>query len=135
MASTSVFAESLAESYTDNKLIKILKSEGYGAVTLKKSGVIVIKIHGKAYVLFNNKHDGDLQLSYSVSGAKLSYEDINEWNKTKRLSRAYLDSDKDPRLESDLLANAGLTEKHVTEFFKVFVDSVPVFRDFIKKRM
>ena len=134
MASTSVFAESLAKSYTDNKLIKILKSEGYGAVTLKKSGLIVIKIDGRAHILFN-KHDGDLQLSYAVGGAKLSYEDINEWNKTKRLSRAYLDSDKDPRLESDLLANAGLTEKHVTEFFKVFVDSVPVFRDFIKKRM
>jgi len=134
MASTSVLAESLTESYTDNKLIKILKSEGYSAVTLKRPGVIIIKIDGRAYILIN-KNDGDIQLSYGVSGVKVSYEDMNEWNRTKRLSRAYLDSDSDPRLESDLLANAGLTKRHVTDFFKVFVGSVERFRVFIKKRM
>jgi len=42
----------------------------------------------------------------AIAGVKISYEDINEWNRRKRLSRAYLDSDKDPTLESDLLANA-----------------------------
>ncbi len=124
-----VFAQSTFK-YSDSELIQIIKDEGYNSVKKIKDGVIRIKIDGRSYALFN-KSDGDLQVYYSIAGAKVSYEDINEWNRTKRLSRAYLDSDKDAVLESDLLANGGLTIKHVTEFFSVFKSSVKAFRNFI----
>lgn len=126
-----VFAEStLTDKYSDAELIQIFKDEGYSSVKKIKDGKIRIKIDGRTHLLFN-KSDGDLQAYYAIGGAKISYEDINVWNRTKRLSRAYLDSDKDPVLESDLLANGGLTIKHVTEFFRVFKTSVKVFRKFI----
>ena len=96
----------------------------------KPPGSSIVKIDGNAYLLANHP-SGDLQAYYVVTGANVSHADMNEWNRTKRLSRAYLDSDEDPVLESDLLANAGLTESHVTEFFRVFKDSAAIFRDFI----
>ena len=127
----SLFANSeLAKKYSDAELIEIIKGEGYSAVKKAKEGTIHIKIDGRSYFLLNKK-DGDLQTYYSIGGANISYKDINEWNKTKRLSRAYLDKDSDLTLESDLLANAGLSEKMVTEFFSVFKGSVKVFRRFI----
>ena len=123
--------QTLAKKYSDAEIIQIIKDEGYSAVTKLKDGVIKVKVDGSTYVLFN-KSDGDLQAYHGAGGVKVSYEDINEWNRTKRLSRAYLNSDKDPVLESDLLANGGLTKKHVTEFFKVFVHiSVNDFRKFL----
>ncbi len=120
----------LADRFTDENLIRIVKSEGYGAVEKLNDGMIRIKVDGAGLVLFN-KEDGDLQLYYSIGGADVSTDDMNEWNRTKRLSRAYLDADKDPTLESDLLANAGLTEKQVTEFLNVFKLSVGGFRAFV----
>jgi len=130
-ASSYVFADTvLKDRFSDSELIQIIKDDGYSAVTKLQDGAIKIKIEGKTYILFN-KEDGDIQAFYGISGAKVTYEDINEWNRTKRLSRAYLDSDKDPILEADLLANGGLTPKHVTEFFQVFVISVRAFRKFI----
>ena len=128
-----VFADStLTDNYSDSELIQVIKDEGYSAVKVIKDGVLRIKIDGRSYLLLN-KYDGDLQAYYAVSGVKISYEDINEWNRTKRLSRAYLDSDKDPTLESDLLANGGLTGKHITEFFRIFTRSVGSFRKFVIK--
>ncbi|SFV62380.1 hypothetical protein MNB_SV-3-1569 [hydrothermal vent metagenome] len=126
-----LFAEStLMNKYSDSKLIQIMKDEGYSAVKSLKKGVVRIKIEGRTYLLFN-KSDGDLQAYYAIGDVKLSYEDINQWNKNKRLSRAYLDSDKDPVLESDLLSNGGLNEKHITEFFRIFKISVKDFRKFV----
>ncbi len=125
------FAETpLMQRYSDAELIQIIKNEGYNAVTKLRDGAIKVKIDGMTYVIFN-KSDGDLQAYYGVGGVTISCEDINEWNRTKRLSRAYLDSDKEPVLESDLLANGGLTKKHVAEFFNVFIGSVKAFREFI----
>jgi hypothetical protein len=125
------FAEStLTDKYSDAELIQIINDDGYSAVTKLKDGVIKVKIDGSAYLIFNHS-DGALHALYGVGDAKISYEDINEWNRTKRFSRAYLDSDKNPILESDLLANGGLTKKHVTEFIKVFVGSVKFFKEFL----
>lgn len=125
------FAEStLSYRYSDSELVNILKDEGYGAVKLIDDGSIRIKIDGRSYMLFN-QDDGDLQAYYAISGVDVSYRDMNDWNRTKRLSRAYLDSDRDPVIEADLLANGGLTVENVTEFFKVFKGSVMRFRDFV----
>lgn len=129
----AAIADSILKSrYSDAELVEMMKSDGYSAVSRLKDGVISIRVDGISYALLNNS-DGDLQAYYSMSGAKLSYQDINDWNRTMRLSRAYLDSDQDPTLEADLLANGGLTNKNVTEFFRVFLGSVKVFKEFVTK--
>lgn len=118
------------DGYTDAELVQIFKDDGYSNIDLFQKGAISVEIDGKTYVLINHK-DGDLQGYYSIRGADISYGDINEWNRTKRLSRAYLDSDGDSVIESDLLSDGGLTKRRVTEFFKVFRISVGKFRTFI----
>jgi hypothetical protein len=59
-------------------------------------------------------------------------DDINTWNMRRRLSRAYIDRDRDPVLEADLLANAGMNDRIITEFIKVFVNSASDFRSFLR---
>ena len=131
LGSSYVYAESPSKvKYSDDELIQIMKDDGYASVKQQRKGLIRIKIDGRTYLLLN-KSDGDLQTYYAVGGVNLSYEDMNTWNRTKRLSRAYLDTDMDPILESDLLANAGLTAKQITEFFRVFQFSVGNFRMFL----
>ena len=133
LLSNAAFAETMLKNrFSDVELVEMMKSDGYSAVSRLKDGVISIRVDGVTYALLNNS-DGDLQTYYAISDVKLSYEDINEWNRTMRLSRAYLDADKDPALEADLLANGGLTQKNITEFFRVFLGSVKVFKEFVTK--
>ena len=130
LSNASYAAEDLTTHFTDQQLMDILKQDGYSAVSPFKEGVILVKINGRSLLLFNNE-DGDLQAYYSLSGAKLDYRDMNTWNREHRLSRAYLDDEMDPVLEADLLANAGLSRRHVTEFFGVFRQSADAFRKFV----
>ena len=120
----------LSPRYSDAELVEILKNDGYAQVKQFKPHVIGIRVNGQTFILFNHK-DGDLQLYYGVRGLKFSYQNINEWNRTRRLSRAYINEEHDVVLEADLLSNAGLTPRHVTEFLKVFTDSVQLFRQFL----
>jgi len=120
----------LVEKFSDEELVDILKEEGYLGVNIQAPGKIRVKMSGSLILLFN-KADGDLQFTYMVGGGKWEYEDVNEWNQSKRLSRAYLDQDKDPVLESDLLSDGGLTKEKVKAFIRVFSISKGAFRLFL----
>jgi len=116
--------------FTLPEVMQILKEEGYQVSDLKEDS-FTIKVNGRKIKMFYFK-DGDLQLYYGISGVKIDYKELNDWNRTKRLSRAYLDKENDPVLESDLDGTMGLTRKQVAYFTKVFVDtSVPAYRNFL----
>lgn len=124
-------AEEIKGKYSDAEIMEILRADGFSAVTKLDEGAIQVNVNGRTHILFNND-DGDLQGYFVTSGVTLSYEDMNEWNRTKRLSRAYLDADNDPVLEADLLSNGGLSKNNVGEFFRIFVNvSVPGFIEFL----
>lgn len=122
--------DSLQKSYTDEELVEILKNDGYRAVEISEERVITIKIDGLTYVLFVYDDD-DLQLYFGVTGYVLDAEDMNAWNRNKRLSRAYIDNANDPVLETDLLANAGYTEAQFLEWLEVFDLSAREFQQFL----
>lgn len=122
----------LKKSYTDEELVDILQAAGYRAVEIDKDRVIKLKIDGLTYVLYVYDDD-DLQLYFGLSGYRLSAETINEWNRTKRLSRAYLDHESDPILEADLLANAGYSEPQFLEWLAVFDSVARSFRRFVEE--
>jgi Putative bacterial sensory transduction regulator len=124
--------DALKTKFTDAELLGIVQGEGY-TVEISKEGLLIIKIDGSKYLLYNLE-DGDLQLFYGISDVEVTFEDINEWNRTKRLSRAYLDTENDPCIECDLLANAGLSPDHVIQAIAVFKISVSGFLDFLNER-
>jgi hypothetical protein len=130
MPLAAVAQEQLQKRYTDNELVDILKEDGYRAVEISEDRVIKIKVDGLTYALYVYDDD-DLQMYFGVTGYVLTPEHMNEWNRTKRLSRAYLDDEGDPILEADLLANAGFTGEQFLEWFKVFNYSALEFRQFL----
>ncbi|NOR55812.1 MAG: hypothetical protein GQ531_06340 [Sulfurovum sp.] len=120
----------LIQKFSDADLLALLKSEGYAGASIKREGALRVKIDGRPHLLFNSKR-GDLQLYYGVTGVDVSYKNINQWNYSKKYSRAYLDKNMDPALESDLEAEGGLTRRQVLEFLDTFIFSVSSFRSFL----
>lgn len=122
--------EPLKKTYSDEEFIEILKNDGYRAVQKIDDRHIRIKVDGYSYDLLIYGDD-DLQLNFGMTGYALDNGDMNEWNRTRRLSRAYLDDENDPILEADLLANAGFTAAQFLEWFEVFVFSASEYRQFL----
>ena len=73
---TAVAAPKAHAKFSDNQLVRILKSEGFSTVVKLEKEVIGIKVDGRKYLLVNMKN-GDLGLFHLVPGANLSYKSLN----------------------------------------------------------
>ncbi|MFK8052524.1 MAG: YbjN domain-containing protein [Woeseiaceae bacterium] len=131
----SATAETLRKDYDNDEIIEILRADGYSAVKEVNGDegqrTIEIKVNGSTYAL-RIFDDGDLLLYFGMTGFSLTADDINRWNQVHRLTRAYLDSDNDPILEADLLANAGYSPAQMTEFLKVFVQQTVDYMQYLR---
>ncbi len=124
----------LFKEYDITDLAAILQGEGYGSIEVLDEGRIKFKVEGLPYLLLL-MDDGDLQMFCGFAGARLAFEDINDWNRKTRLSKAYIDAEQDPVMTSDLLANAGINEEMVKQFVGLFVHSFgPDFRRYVNER-
>lgn len=123
----------LYREYSAVDMATILENEGYGSVHVEGNRVS-FKAEGSGYLLI--LYDGgDLQLFYGLSGVRITPAHVNEWNRTRRLARAYIDTSGVPVLESDLPSFAGLNAEMVTGFVRLFVQTLaPEFRSFVTSR-
>lgn len=125
--------ERLGKDYSDDQLVAMLQDEGFRKVEIVEPTVLEITIDGLEYYLFVYD-DGDLQLWFGLTDYDVGIEDMNEWNRTRRLTRAYIDDENDPILEADLLANAGYTARQLAEWVSVFDGISRAFRDYVAER-
>ncbi len=70
----------------------------------------------------------NLQIAAVFSGRKATLAWVNEWNRSKRFSRAYLDREGDAVLTSDLDLEGGVSRGAVREFVNTFGSAVRAFR-------
>lgn len=109
---------------------EIIADERFQDIQQRGENAVSFKRDGQVYVMFIMK-DGDLQLYYAIKKAGVQHAHINTWNRDKRLSRAYIDKEGDPVVESDLLSDAGISRGQIVEFIKVFMLTTKGFRDHI----
>jgi hypothetical protein len=64
---------------------------------------------------------GTIRFFHGTSGAKVSIDAINDWNKNFRFSRAYLDQENDPIVEMDLDLAGGVCEDRIRDFLRTAV--------------
>lgn len=87
---------------------------------------IQIDMFGLKVQLFPQPSSAQLFAGFSSSRA-MSPIIINEWNRTKRFSRSYIDREGDPILESDIDLEGGVTEKAIVTWIQTFAISLKAF--------
>lgn len=115
-------------------------ARGYGSATLvtQSSGDPQIngKINGISYQIYfqnctDNANCEDLNFYVGFLDLKPGLESINEWNATKRFSRAYLDQDKDACVEMDLDLVKGVTPEYLDSQIELWKLIVEQFSDHV----
>lgn len=86
------------------------------------------ELDGYKVVMFNFEKNCQLYAGFT---ANCSLRQINEWNRTKRFSRAYIDDEGDPCVEADLDFEGGVSRDGVKEFIRTFRLSVRQFAKFL----
>ena len=119
-------AQTLDGSAVDD-IVAIAK--GYGDATLETQDNgqprIAGNVNGIPYQVFflNCSDDGaceDLNFYAGFAGVKPAMDAMNAWNRDKRFGRAYLDSDLDAVIESDLNLEYGVSRDNLNAAFGVW---------------
>jgi hypothetical protein len=108
----------------------LLEGGGYRIDKVDEDGDIVFVMDGrKVYWIFFGESNNSVQIRFAWrrEGTGATTRRINEWNRTKRYSKAYFDHEDDPILELDLDLAGGVTLARVKDFLYTAQVSVPVF--------
>ncbi|MDR1037377.1 MAG: YbjN domain-containing protein [Deltaproteobacteria bacterium] len=126
------------ESITIGEFLHIMNSEGLTAeIIAAEDGTQFIRwtIDGLVSTIsFNN--DNMLLAFYTASADTFSsLEEMNQWNRSHRLSRAYIDEDGDPCLESDLDFEGGILEDRIKDWLASVQRSVQGWKEDVLDRV
>lgn len=116
---------------TNEDLEALLNELGLEHTQFQKNGYVV-KAHDIKHVLVN--HGRNLQFWVGFT-AQPQPGVINEWNKRRRFSRAYLDDEGNAVLESDMDLEGGVTTGAIREFLKTFLVSVENYAGFVSRTL
>ena len=101
--------------------------------TAKNDHTWKFELGGKNVLLFLEHDNTDAQLYIAFGDIKVDPKKMNEWNKSKRFSRAYMDDDKNPVLEADLDFAGGTTDDIITAWIKLFDSQVKAYIKFLNE--
>ncbi|QDU41027.1 hypothetical protein Mal4_53920 [Maioricimonas rarisocia] len=119
-ATSQAFAQDsdqqIVKSLSGQELQNILRAEGYFNVEVDADGDLNFKIEGTKVQIFVANDQESIQFHSAWAGTNATLRKVNEWNKTKKYSKAYLDDDGDPHLELDLDLAGGVTVARIKDF-------------------
>jgi Putative bacterial sensory transduction regulator len=90
----------------------------------EKSTVFTFQL--ASYKVSLDSHTGFMELQLALSD-KVTASAMNEWNRTHRFTRAYMDTDGGATIEADLDYGGGVTKATIESFIKGFRDAIPAF--------
>lgn len=130
----------LLDATNVNDILEIAKTYGSAEMQTTSAGdpQIVGRIDNARYVLFfegckENLNCRNLQFyaGWAVGDKKVSSERINEWNRTKRWGKAYLDREGDPAIELDVNLYRGVSRPNFDDTFDWWKVVMKEFRQYI----
>ena len=122
---TAPASAQIRERITATQLITLLKEKGLDG-TANEKGNVIVQMTGSKVVFFVQGHT--MQAYFGLSGTGATLTKVNEWNKTKRFGRAYIDSDGDPCIELDYDLEGGVSDDSIKVWFDTVKLIVKSFR-------
>ncbi len=125
-----VSAQSMRERITAEQLTGLLRDKGMEG-QVNERGNVVVQANNSKIVFFISGQT--LQAYFGLRGTSANVNTINEWNKTKRFGRAYIDAEGDPCVELDYDLEGGVSDDSIKVWFDTVTAIVRSFRTHVSK--
>lgn len=138
-AQSSSSSQDVITQLSDGHLTRILQNLGYEEIEAvdKDDDTTTFRfvVDGRTVLLMNYRSSKDIRIFiYFENDAGVSRSTlttINEWNRDKRWSKAYLDDEGDWTLEADFDVQPGVTEDAIEAFIQLWMSTVDDFVEHI----
>ncbi len=115
-------------------LLSLLREMGYSPQPVEdRENAWTIELKDRRVLVMLASTGQNIALWSYVTGDNVTLDKINEWNRTKRFSRAYLDSDGDPNVEWDIDLEGGGSRGAVREGIRTFGVVLGEFKAFFMR--
>jgi Putative bacterial sensory transduction regulator len=118
-------AQQMRENIDAQQLNGLLRDKGMNG-TINERGNIVVESNGSKVVYFIQGQT--MQAYFGLRGTRANVQSVNEWNKSKRFGRAYIDADGDPCVELDYDLEGGVSDASIKVWFDTVNSIVSAFR-------
>lgn len=124
-------SQKVIQTITTREVANLLGAAGFTELEIDKDDDIVVKMQGyKVLLMVGTNQYRWLLFKFAVEGTALDVKALNDWNRSVKYSRAYIDEDGDAILESDQDLAGGVTPQRIREFARSFDLSL---KEFIKR--
>jgi hypothetical protein len=123
-----VSAQQTRDRITAEQLTGLLRDKGLEG-QVNERGNVVVNTNGSKIVFFISGQT--MQAYYGLSGTKANVNTVNEWNKTKRWGRAYIDAENDPCVELDYDLEGGVSDDSIKVWFDTVTAVVRAYKTMV----
>lgn len=136
LAPSGLRAQALITEVSPKEMTKLLGSMGFEVKETKSlesdQHALKFELSGYTVVMFLANGNTDAQLYVGFSDEQVTPQQMNEWNKAHRFSRAYVDGDGNPILETDIDFTGGVSEDNIKAWVRLFRDLLVSYVDYLK---
>ena len=136
LAPSGLRAQAMVTEVSPKDMTKILGSMGFDVKETKSVGdsdqhALKFELSGYTVVMFLANGNTDAQLYVGFSDEQVTPQQMNEWNRAHRFSRAYVDGDGNPILETDIDFTGGVSEDNIKAWVRLFRDLLVSYVNFL----
>lgn len=117
-------AQTMVDARSPATIAEIAKGFGSAELDTTDAGEpkITGRLNGRRYSVFfygckQGQNCGSIQLHWGIDQKNVPLSKVNEWNRTKRFGKAYIDNDGDLNLELDVNLRHGVTRQNLDDTF------------------
>ena len=125
-----VSAQPTRDRITAELLTGLLRDKGMEG-QVNERGNVIVNTNGTKIVYFISGQT--MQAYFGLRGTSANVTTINEWNKTKRFGRAYIDAEGDPCVELDYDLEGGVSDESIKVWFDTVSAIVRSFKTHVSK--
>ena len=121
LSATPASAAEVIETISAQRVVELLGQAGFTGAEIDADQDVLVNMQGYRVLILVGSYQGkNLSMKFALAGTQANHQTVNQFDLEKRFGRAYLDSDGDPVLESDLDLEGGVTEARVLDYFRTF---------------
>lgn len=115
------------ERLSSEKMKSLLQSEGFTDIEITSNDDLIVKMQGFRIAIFVRGGDYSRIKYFFITDANMTLRDVNDWNREKTFTKAYLDNDGDLVLEMDVDLYGGVTIARIKDSIRTYNMSLLAF--------
>ncbi len=118
----------VVQTLTSAQMKSLLQDQGFPNVEVDSDDDLIVRMQGYRVIVFvRGGNYSRIQFFFALGGTSATMRDVNDWNRTKLFTRAYLDNNGNPVLEMDVDLDGGVTIARIKDSIRTYNQSLAAF--------